>query len=165
MKGNTYKIPSGSYQYGYVIANNQWDYKGKYTIGGTTYYTATGTSSDMHSTAGNYGIWSDDISFMNGSVDAAANKCWDYVENSSFGLVKSLLVSDSLVVASDQTACNNATKMVGSQKLLKPVTITDKTTTYKVKWIVNGMGMKIIYDAGGADDFSGGPFTAEFTIK
>jgi len=164
MTGTTYKVPNATYEYAYAIMNNTWTYKAQYKLsGGDTYYTNS-TNGLVTTTESEYGEWTDDISNMLGQETTGL--CYDFEASTTGGTVTAVLANSSLVTATDQTTCNNATRVVGSVDLTSSVTMDDSVKGYKLNWQITDMGIglshgnvnKIPYD------WRGGPFTPVFTL-
>ena len=121
MTGTTYKVPNATYGYAYAIMNNEWTYKAQYKLsGGDTYYTNS-TNGLVTTTESDYGEWTDDISNMVGQESTGA--CFDFEASTTGGTVSAVLTNSSLVTATDQTTCNNASRVVGSVALLSLIHI------------------------------------------
>ena len=165
MTGTTYKVPNATYGYAYAIMNNEWTYKAQYKLsGGDTYYTNS-TNGLVTTTESDYGEWTDDISNMVGQESTGA--CFDFEASTTGGTVSAVLTNSSLVTATDQTTCNNASRVVGSVALTSSVTMDDSVKGYKLNWQITNMGIGLSNDSGTPSipyDWRGGPFTPIFTL-
>ena len=162
MVGTTYKVPNATYGYAYAIMNNEWTYKAQYKLsGGDTYYTNS-TNGLVTTTASDYGEWTDDISNMVGQESTGA--CFDFEASTTGGTVSAVLTNSSLVTATDQTTCNNASRVVGSVALTSSVTMDDSVKGYKLNWQITNMGIGLSNSGGTPYDWRGGPFTPIFTL-
>ncbi len=165
MTGTTYKVPNATYEYAYAIMNNTWTYKAQYKLsGGDTYYTNS-TNGLVTTTESEYGEWTDDISNMLGQETTGL--CYDFEASTTGGTVTAVLANSSLVTATDQTTCNNATRVVGSVDLTSSVTMDDSVKGYKLNWQITDMGIGLSNNGGNPSipfDWRGGPFTPVFTL-
>ena len=162
MEGKTYKVPNATYGYAYAIMNNEWAYKAQYKLsGGDTYYTNS-TNGLVTTTESDYGEWTDDISNMVGQESTGA--CFDFEASTTGGTVSAVLTNSSLVTATDQTTCNNASRVVGSVALTSSVTMDDSVKGYKLNWQITNMGIGLSNSGGTPYDWRGGPFTPIFTL-
>ena len=165
MTGTTYKVPNATYEYAYAIMNNTWTYKAQYKLsGGDTYYTNS-TNGLVTTTESEYGEWTDDISNMLGQETTGL--CYDFEASTTGGTVTAVLANSSLVTATDQTTCNNATRVVGSVALTSSVTMDDSVKGYKLNWQITDMGIGLSNNGGSPSipfDWRGGPFTPVFTL-
>ena len=163
MNGATYLVPNETYPYAYAIMNNSWKYKAQYDLSnGTTYYTNSANGL-VTTNASSYGEWTDDISFMEGQE--GTNLCYDFTASTTGGTVKAVLADSSLVSATDNTTCLNATRVIGSVALTTPLTMDDSVTGYRLTWQITNMGIGLNNNGGNAAvDWRGGPFTPSFSL-
>ena len=116
----------------------------------------------MTTTESDYGEWTDDIRNMVGQESTGA--CFDFEASTTGGTVSAVLTNSSLVTATDQTTCNNASRVVGSVALTSSVTMDDSVKGYKLNWQITNMGIGLSNSGGTPYDWRGGPFTPIFTL-
>ena len=94
------------------------------------------------------------------------NKCFDFEASTTGGTVTAVLTNSSLVTATDQTTCNNATRVVGSVALTTSVKMDDSVKGYKLNWQITDMGIGLTHGGNPSlpTDWRGGPFTPIFTL-
>ena len=161
--GLAYKVPSKRYDYAYVIFDPTWGLKGEVYFNDKTYYTDVNgavkeTSGDVNEAA--------DYSKFQMKINAMSENCAVYSQNTDYGQAKARLTNTNLVTATNQTLCDNATRMVGSVELSNPIVVTDNVKAYQLTWIIRDMGIEAT--DGGASispvEWKGGPFIPNFTL-
>ena len=163
MVGTVYKVPNATYNHAYAIMNNKWSYKAQYKLkNGDTYYTLSNGAQTTNSSQ--YVDWTDDISDMLG--EETTGLCYDYSMSTNNGTVTAVLADNNRVSATDETSCNNATRVIGSVALNSSLTMDDSVKGYKLEWQITNLGIGLSYFPGDnlPNGWRGGPFTPKFTL-
>ena len=161
--GLAYKVPSKQYDYAYVIFDPTWGLKGEVYFNEKTYYTdANGAVKETSNDADE----ASDYSKFQMKINAMSENCATYSQNTDYGQVKARLTNNNFVTATNQTLCNNATRMVGSVDLNTPIVVTDDVKAYQLTWIIRDMGIEATDGAASTApvEWKGGPFIPNFTL-
>ena len=179
LSGENIRLENGSYNYAYMIIDNEWTLNGTYKTtlnGGTTYYTnnadqGTGYIEDVTTDVAEYSDLVKEITYMSGD-----NNCGEM--NFGTGLdgqtVRATLVNDALVKVKGlgSRSCGSTqggapTKMIGVVGLGSPVVMTDAITSYRMDWKITnlGLGIEVDHDTNQPGWWTGGPVLPIFTLN
>ena len=153
--GDTVRIKNGTYNYAYMIIDNEWTLNGTYTTtlnGGTTYYTnnadqGTGFIEDVTTDKSKYSDLVIETKYMSGT-----NNCGEvnFGKGDDGQSVRATLVNNSLVkvIGLGPTSCGSTqggepTKMIGVVGLSTPLVMTDSITSYRMEWKIKNLGLGI----------------------
>ena len=177
--GETVRLENGSYNYAYMIIDNEWTLNGSYKTtlnGGTTYYTnnedqGSGYIEDVTTDEAKYSDLVIETKYVSGDANCGEVNFGTGDDGQS---VRATLVNDDLIKVKGlgagtcgSTQGGNPTKMIGVVGLATPVIMTDAITSYRMDWKIKnlGLGIEVKHDTNQPGWWTVGPVVPIFTLK